>query len=220
MTTRTPQGSSSGSPIVKLAGVGIVMLALHALWNANGMVLGRIAALPVQGKAAEAPVAAPAAGAPAPETPSLAPLLIESRARALQSSAPVLSQSAETFSTLFDTKPEPTAKDPAKDAAKVASGALPASPELPPALPTMPVPASVDHFAELAAVLRLDAVAPDGAVVNGTFYPLGAELTGYAYPDKAGKSVAPKLLSAQGREALVAEPGGKRRLRLKLSLTN
>ncbi len=226
MTARAAPNSSTGSPIVKLAGVGIVLLGLHALWSANATVMARIAELPVQGKAATAAPATPAAGAPAAETPSLAPLLIESqsRAQARQANAPALGQSAATFTTLFGTQPDAAAKEAAKGsekgADKGAAQGLPPSPALPDSAAAVPPPPPVDHFAELAGVVRLDAVAPDGAVLNGVFYAVGAELTPYAYPDKAGKTVAPKLQSAQGHEALITEPGGRRRLRLKLSSTN
>jgi hypothetical protein len=66
-------------------------------------------------------------------------------------------------------------------------------------------------------VLKLQAMANNGAFLNGRFYPYGAEITEFSYPALSGKTVTPLLQQASTNGSVtIAENPGKRHFALSL----
>ena len=197
------------SPVVKMAGLGIVAIGIFYAGQGLQRVETMIADLPVQGQTAPKAEGAAAPNAPTTETMrNLHPLLIESskKVAALRhANATPVTQTAEQLDALFERK------DPEPEKKKVAEKAPPAAPAEPPA------PPPVDYFKFLPQALKVQAVTGEGAVINGKFYAPGDKLPDFAYP-KAGTTVliTPIVKAIDGESAVIEEPGSGRQFKVRL----
>lgn len=195
------------SPVVALAGLGILAMALF--YGAQGMqrVEGLIAALPIQGKAApraeESVQAAIVQGAD--KARSMHPLLIESsrKAAAVKAGAPEVSDTSQ-YDALFGRTDLVLEKkrDPVAEAKLI--------------LP--PTPPPIDYFAFLRNSVTLAAVTTKGAVINGKYYLIGESIVELAYPKRGTTHLQnPVLQAVQGETVVIAEADSSRHFQVKLS---
>ncbi|MDM7481623.1 MAG: hypothetical protein P3W96_006350 [Halomonas sp.] len=183
------------SPVVKMAVVGIVFLGLFYANQYSAQLVHNISNLPVHGVALNQPqeTAAP------PRQETLYPLLAESTRKANE-----LRQAAGNdlidWDRLFGQVSRSAAAKPAPE-------------------PTQPAPAPpvLDAFPLLRAGAQLQALTPQGAVINDEYVEVGQPVTSLAYPSTDGQRMLYPTLAAKGADWVeLKEAAGKRRIRLHL----
>lgn len=185
------------SPIVKMAGLGIVAMGLYFLLQGTHWVSERISELPVQGRlesasADEAPVATP------DPRRSLHPLLVESSNKAAALKPDASAPAGAGFDAAFGKGDSPAT--PLEASAPVAA------------------PLLVDYFRELSTLVKVQAVTATGAIVGGKYVEVGSALPMYAYPDaRTGLPLVPKLVAVGTRSVTVADARGLRKLQIALA---
>lgn len=229
MSTKT----TSPSPLVKLAGIGILAIGFFYLNEGLQTLSQRINDLPVQGKAEE--VAEPAAAAATgPVSRTMHPLLVESnqKAAALRRDASAAPANLDALFGRDAAQKELEEKKRKELEAEKAQLALKAPPPVPggtpgspatsdtPGVPPVPVVLAVDYFKALAQRVRVQAVMPEGAVINGGFYSIGDEVKTLGYPAADGKKMLyPSLEAVDGETVLLSEAqAGKRKIKAKLAV--
>lgn len=221
--------STSPRPLVKLASVGILTIGFFYLNEGLQTLSQRINDLPVEGKAAE-PEVVDTAVATGPVSRSMHPLLVESNQKAAalrrdSSAAPTnldaLFGRDAAQKELDEKKRKELEAEKAQQAAKVppgvpGSGISPAAP----GTPLVPAVLAIDYFKALAQRVRIQAVMPDGAVINGGFYSVGDEVKTLGYLAADGKKMLyPSLESVDGETVLLSEAqAGKRKIKAKLAV--
>lgn len=111
----------------------------------------------------------------------------------------------------------------AEEAAKRLANALPAlgSPEGRADAPPVPAPVAPkprDEFAELATVVKVQAIMPNGAIVNGGFFALGQPVDTLAYRNAKGEKQFPVLVQVQAAQVQLQEAGAERRIVARLRM--
>jgi hypothetical protein len=183
--------SAKPSPVVKLAVFGILSIGLFYANQYSAQLVQRISSLPVQGRVAVEPAAAPT-----PKQETLYPLLAESSRKANE-----LRQAARDGRIDFDALFDQTLRS--------------AQPE-PQLTETPPVPA-FDGFATVRQVAQLQAITPQGAVINDTYVEVGQSVTSLGYPSSDGQRTYYPRLQAKGDDWVeLREAQGRRTLRLQL----
>lgn len=190
--------SARPSPIVKMAGLGIVAMGLYFVLQGTHWVSERISELPVQGRLeAVASEEAPAV-VPDPRR-SLHPLLVESSSKAAA------------------LKPDASAPAGAGFDAAFGKGDAPAVLTVEASTPTAVVPL-MDYFKDLAGMVRVQAVTSSGAIIGGKYVEVGAPLPMYAYPDaRTGLPLIPRLAAVSARSVTVSDAKGLRTLQISLA---
>lgn len=224
--------STSSSPVVKLAAVGILSIGFFYLNQGLQTLSQRINELPVQGKAAETAAPAAATATTGPVSRTMHPLLVESnqKAAALRQIAGGAPANLDALFGREAAQKELDEKKRKEQEVEKALQALKNPPATPPAnaagapgappVPAVPVVQPPDYFKLLAQRVRVQAVMPDGAVINGGFYGQGEEVKTLGYPTVDGKKMLyPTLESVQGETVFLAEAeGGKRKIKARLAL--
>lgn len=82
----------------------------------------------------------------------------------------------------------------------------------------VPAPKPRDEFAELAMVVKVQAVMPNGAIVNGGFFKLGEPVDTLVYRNAKGEKRHPVLVQVQTAEVQLQEAGAERRIVARLRL--
>lgn len=227
--------STSSSPVVKLAAVGILSIGFFYLNQGLQTLSQRINELPVQGKAAETAAPAAATATTGPVSRTMHPLLVESnqKAAALRQIAGGAPANLDALFGREAAQKELDEKKRKEQEVEKALQALKNPPATPPAnaanaagapdappVPAVPLVQPPDYFKLLAQRVRVQAVMPDGAVINGGFYGQGEEIKTLGYPTVDGKKMLyPTLESVQGETVFLAEAeGGKRKIKARLAL--
>jgi len=178
---------------------------------------------------------------------SMHPLLVESRQKEKALNQSALSADGSSLDAMFgrlqvqeelDAKAKKEAEDreraeadrkkleaearKAEETAKRLANALPAlgSPQGGAQAAPSPVPAPKprDEFAELAMVVKVQAVMPNGAIVNGGFFKLGEPVDTLVYRNAKGEKRHPVLVQIQTAEVQLQEAGAERRIVARLLL--
>ncbi len=215
--------SNNPSPIVKLAGVGILFIGFFYLNVGLQKASQYINELPVQGKAAETAPAPQDAQAAGPVSRSMHPLLVESNQKAALLRREGPQGEASNLDALFGRDAAQKEIDEKKRKEAEIEKAMKSPPPTPasssssapaPAVAAMPV---FDYFRGLAQRVRVQAVMADGAVVNGGFYEVGADVKSLGYPSADGKkTLYPVLESVEAETVYLAEPDSKRKIKARL----
>jgi hypothetical protein len=195
----SPKTSRAAKPslVVKLAVVGILGIGLFYANQYSAQLVQDISHLPVQGVAVAVQEDSPA---PAVRQETLYPLLAESTKKANEwrqatGGVPI------NLDQLFGQVPRSAQPAPA------------ATIEEPKAAP----PPVFDGFAAVRSLALLQALSPQGAVINDTYVEVGKPVTSLGYPSPDGqRTLYPTLVAKGGDWVELREAQGRRTLRLKL----
>lgn len=197
------------SAIVAMAMVGILCFGLYYLYQGSLWVSAQVDSLPVEGQMAAKTAANAAPVRQAPKT--LHPLLIESsRKAAAVKAATRESVSGDVYDSVFGKLDADKARAE-EEARKKEEAKKVANPE--------PAAAVVqfDYFGGLKSSVRVMALTPSGAIVNGRYVEKGAALEELAYPDlTTGEMVFPVLASVDAKGIVLREAKGRRTIRAEL----
>lgn len=192
------------SPVVKLAMLGTVMMALFYVNQGTGWVNQYITALPVQGRQ-EAAKDGEVKPRVMEENKTLNPLLIESSRKA---SKPLDSLLPSGFDVAFGK----TALDNQK---KTEEERKKKELEAPAAGPSAEV--AIDYFEVMKQLVNLQAISARGAIVNNHYYEVGESIEELSYPDsKTGVTLLLKLASVSPTHIVLSNPAGTRRFSVKI----
>lgn len=225
MSTAKKEGPS---PIVKLAGVGIVLIGLYYGYQMLGQAQQWIERLPVEGLRAEETAeetASPRRGGI--NRDELHPLLVASnsklsayRERESQGELTALDGAFGRDRAQAEREARLAAEQAAREAAAKEREALEKAQKagIPPGLgiPLPPVTLG-DTFSALERTARVQALMTDGAIINGDYVEVGQPISSLRYPSSdAQRWLTPTLARVSAEAAYVQEANAKRVLRLKL----
>lgn len=182
--------SNTVSPVVKLAGLGILCIAIF-YFSQGVKELTRFAKeLPVEGMVEKASTAPKKAGPAITTKESIHPVLVESKARLQASEIPVDPGASRSLDEVFEksTLPVPTAA-----AAPIVVG-----------------------FDSLRTRASLEAIVDNGAVINGRFVEKGGKLIGTPFHSADGSKYLYARLVEIASDYVVVSAGPGQKLKLQL----
>lgn len=187
----------TNSPIVGLAGLGILAIMLSFGWKGLQMASSKINELPIHGAVTVQQAKIEVAKTDSLKTLSL--LLIEGKKDSAQAEA--TGSSTEALDKAFSLQTQKPVEVPASTTAA-------------------PAEQTVDFFPMLKDQLRLDAIflsnSSKAAVINGKHYTLKDPLPEFSFPDKVGKMTIPVLARITESEVSIKDSATGRSFSLKL----
>lgn len=214
MAPPKPTPRRKASPIVRLALLGIVGLALAQIFQSSQWVDAYIEALPVVGEPVKEQDAAAAPAAPVLDR-NIVPLLMESQQKK-ELMAPALRAGefagTESIDHVFGNVSPRLAARLAARAQGTLGGQAVEPPPSPGEEPSLPPPVIIDHFKLLQARIKVQALTPDAAIINGRLFEVGERVTTLAYPSRvdAFRFVHPLLLRRVNDGVVLREAEGPR----------